>query len=167
MGSADCHSLAFTVLQAAGPRLEKDALLDRFHSHTANCKVCSGALHNIQRARSVLKYTIGTLAVSAAILAAVALSAANSPTQAYDLQQHAQGKSMWSAAGQLVLQLARKALGTSSPGGLMASAAFCIGLAVALVAARSYLEKTGDKFIHGVYPPPRNVKQQHDEALAK
>ena len=158
--------MVLTVLQAAGPRLEKDALLDRFHSHTANCKVCSGALHNIQRARSVLKYTIGTLAVSAAILAAVALSAANSPTQAQDLQQ-AQGKGLWSAAGQLVLQLARKALGTSSPGGLMASAAFCVGLAVALVAARSYLEKTGDKFIHGVYPPPRNVKQRHDEAAAK
>ena len=156
-------SLAQHVLQAAGPRLEKDLLLDRFHSHTANCKVCSATLHNIQKARTVLKYSVGVLAVAAAILAAVALSAANGPTQ-QELQQQLQGKGIWSAAGQLVLQLGRKALGSSSPSGMMASAAVCVGLSVVLLAGRGYLEKTERKFIHGVYPPPRNVKQQHDEA---
>lgn len=111
----------------------------------------------------MLKYSVGVLAVVAAILAAVALSAANGPTQ-QELQQQLQGKGIWSAAGQLVLQLGRKTLGNSSPSGMMASAAVCVGLAVVLLAGRGYLEKTERKFIHGVYPPPRNVKQQHDEA---
>jgi phenylpropionate dioxygenase-like ring-hydroxylating dioxygenase large terminal subunit len=33
------------------PRLEPEALLDRYHSHTQHCKSCSGALKNLKRIR--------------------------------------------------------------------------------------------------------------------
>ncbi|DBB17840.1 TPA: hypothetical protein ACH3X3_002860 [Trebouxia sp. C0006] len=151
-----------TWLQAAGPRLARDALLDRFQSHTANCQVCSGTLHTIQRVRTALKYSIGSLAVSAAILAAVALSASNSSIQAEAAQQTSQG--VFAAGGQLLLLLSQRVVGSGNPGAVMASAAFCVALAVALLGVRGYLKGMENKFIHGVYPPPRNVKQPHDEA---
>jgi len=152
----------FGRLQAAGPRLDRDALLDRFQSHTANCQVCSGTLHTIQRVRTALKYSIGSLAVSAAILAAVALSASNSSRQAEAAQQTSQG--VFAAGGQLLLLLSQRVVGSGNPGAVMASAAFCVALAVALLGVRGYLKGMENKFIHGVYPPPRNVKQPHDEA---
>jgi phenylpropionate dioxygenase-like ring-hydroxylating dioxygenase large terminal subunit len=33
------------------PRMEPEALLDRYHSHTQHCKSCSGALRNLKRIR--------------------------------------------------------------------------------------------------------------------
>ena len=157
-----CTNSWFGCLQAAGPRLARDALLDRFQSHTANCQVCSGTLHTIQRVRTALKYSIGSLAVSAAILAAVALSASNSSIQAEAAQQTSQG--VFAAGGQLLLLLSQRVVGSGNPGAVMASAAFCVALAVALLGVRGYLKGMENKLIHGVYPPPRNVKQPHDEA---
>lgn len=152
-----------TFVQAAGPRLDRDALLDRFQSHTANCKVCSSTLHTIQQTRTVLKYLIGSLAVGAAVLAAVALSASNSSVEALAAQQGS-SQGIFAAGGQLLLNLTRKVVGSGNPGAVMASAAFCAGLAVVLVASRAYLSKMESKFINGTYPPPRNVKLPHDEA---
>ena len=152
-----------TWLQAAGPRLGKDALLDRFQSHTANCKVCSSTLHSVQQTRTVLKYLVGSLAVGAAILAAVALSASNSSVQALAAQQEA-SRGIFAAGGQLLLNIVRRVVGSGDPGAVMASAAFCVAMAVVLLAGRAYLSKMEGNFIHGVYPPPRNVKLPHDEA---
>ena len=152
------------TVQAAGPRLSRDALLDRFQSHTANCKVCSQTLHTIQQTRTVLKYLIGSLAVGAAILAAVSLSASNSSVQALAAQQEA-SRGIFAAGGQLLLNVVRRVVGSGDPGAVMASAAFCVALAVAMLAGRAYLSKMESKFIHGVYPPPRNVKLPHDEAI--
>ena len=157
-----CTKSCFGCLQAAGPRLDRDALLDRFQSHTANCQVCSGTLHTIQRVRTALKYSIGSLAVSAAILAAVALSASNSSLQAAAAQQSTKG--VFAAGGHLLLSLSKRVVGSGNPGAVMASAAFCVALAVSLLGVRGYLKGMENKFIHGVYPPPRNVKQPHDEA---
>lgn len=151
-------------MQAAGPRLGRDALLDRFQSHTANCKVCSQTLHTIQQARTVLKYLIGSLAVGAAILAAVSLSASSSSVQASVAQQEASW-GIFAAGGQLLLNVVRRIVGSGNPGAVMASAAFCVAMAVVLLAGRAYLSKMESKFIHGVYPPPRNVKLPHDEAI--
>ncbi len=157
-----CTNSWFGRLQAAGPRLDRDALLDRFQSHTANCQVCSGTLHTIQKVRTALKYSIGSLAVSAAILAAVALSASNSSLQTAAAQQSTQG--VFAAGGQLLLSLTKRVVGSGNPGAVMASGAFCVALAVVLLGVRGYLKGMENKFIHGVYPPPRNVKQPHDEA---
>ena len=149
-------------LQAAGPRLDRNALLDRFHSHTANCKGCSTTLHSIQKARTILKYSIGSLVTSAAILAAVALSASHSTAEVVAVEQGKNG--IFAAGGGLLLKLARSFVGSGNPAAVMASSAFCVALAVASLALRAYLQTTADKFVHGVYPPPRNVKQPHDEA---
>ncbi|KAL3140600.1 hypothetical protein ABBQ32_005170 [Trebouxia sp. C0010 RCD-2024] len=150
-------------LQAAGPRLDRDALLDRFHTHTANCKVCSSTLQTIQQIRSLLKYLVGGLAVAAAILAAVALSASDSSVQALAAQQEA-ARGLFAAGGQLLLRGTKAVVGSGKPGAVMASAAVCVVLAVVLLAVRAYLSKMESNFIHGVYPPPRNVKLPHDEA---
>ena len=91
-------------LQAAGPRLDRDALRDRFHSHTANCKGCSTTLHSIQKARTILKYSIGSLVTSAAILAAVALSASHSTAEVVAVEQGKNG--IFAAGGGLLLKLA-------------------------------------------------------------
>ena len=150
-------------MQATGQRLDRDALLDRFQSHTANCKACSSTLHTIQKSRTVLKYIIGSLAVGAAILAAVALSSGNTSVDALAAKQGSSG-GVIAAGGQLLLTLTRKIVGSGDPGSVMASAAFCVGLAVVLLGGRAYLSQMESKFIHGVYPPPRNVKLPHDEA---
>ena len=72
--------------------------------------------------------------------------------------------SILAVPGDLLLKAARSIVGTGNPAAVMTSAAFCVGLAVVLLGLRAFLQSTGDKFIHGVYPPPRNVKQPHDEA---
>lgn len=150
-------------LQAAGPRLDRDALLDRFQSHTANCKACSKTLQTVQQTRSLLKYLVGSLAVAAAVLAAVALSASNSSVQTLAAQQEAAG-GILAAGGRALLSGIKTLVGSGNPGKVMAIAAVCVALAVVLLAVRAYLSKLESKFIHGVYPPPRNVKLPHDEA---
>lgn len=149
-------------LQAAGPRLDRDALLDRFQSHTANCKACSKTLQTVQQTRSLLKYLVGSLAVAAAVLAAVALSASNSSVQTLAAQEAAGG--ILAAGGRALLSGIKTLVGSGNPGKVMAIAAVCVALAVVLLAVRAYLSKLESKFIHGVYPPPRNVKLPHDEA---
>lgn len=124
--------------------------------------MCSGTLLTIQRARTILKYSIGGLAVGAAILAAVALSASNSPAQAAAAKQST--AAFFQTAGQWLLNLSMRVVGSGNPAAVMASAAFCVGLAVVMLGVRGYLKGMENKFIHGVYPPPRNVKQPHDEA---
>jgi len=64
----------------------------------------------------------------------------------------------------VLLSVSRNMIGSGHPAAVMASAAFCVGLAVVLLGIRGYLKGMENKFIHGVYPPPRNVKQPHDEA---
>ena len=110
----------------------------------------------------MLKYSIGSLAVGAAILAAVALSATNSSVEGAATQQSAKG--IFAAGGQSLLSVSKRVVGSGNPAAVMASAALCVGLAVVLLGVRGYLEGMENKFIHGVYPPPRNVKQPHDEA---
>lgn len=58
---------------AAAPRAEtRDALLDRYQSHTAHCVSCLGALQGVRTARSVL----AALAGGAAVVLAAALATA-------------------------------------------------------------------------------------------
>ena len=83
--------------------------------------------------------------------------------QALAAQQEA-SHGFFAAGGQLLLNGTRRVVGSGNPGTVMASAAFCVALAVMLLAGRAYLSKMESKFIHGVYPPPRNVKLPHDEA---
>ena len=101
--------------------------------------------------------------MGAAVLAAVSLSASNSSVEALAAQQQA-SKGVFSAGGQLLLHLTQKVVGSGNPGAVMASSAVCVGLALALLAARAYLSKMESKFVHWIYPPPRNVKFPHDEA---
>lgn len=101
--------------------------------------------------------------MAAAILAAVALSASDSSVQALAAQQEA-ARGLFAAGGQLLLRGTKAVVGSGKPGAVMASAAVCVVLAVVLLAVRAYLSKMESNFIHGVYPPPRNVKLPHDEA---
>ena len=64
----------------------------------------------------------------------------------------------------MLLRGTKTLVGSGDPGAVMASAAVCVGLAVVLLGARAYLSKMESNFVHGVYPPPRNVKLPHDEA---
>jgi len=61
------------VQPALPPRQSREELLDRYHSHTANCRSCSAALANLVRARKALR--VASLVSLAACAALVARSA--------------------------------------------------------------------------------------------
>lgn len=65
---------ASPATQAAGPRQSREQLLDRYHSHTKNCKACSGALRNTRRGIAVVGFIGMAAALASAVAAAAALS---------------------------------------------------------------------------------------------
>jgi hypothetical protein len=155
-------------LQAAGPRLPREQLLDRFHSHTAHCKLCSTVLHRVQRTRTALKYGAGLLIAWAAVTAAVALGASSSIHEAASVAMQSgtgQHSGWFASLGMMLLRAAESILPTGDPASLMASAATCVGIVLVMGAARAYLHQLENSFINGVYPPPRNIKNAQDEAF--
>lgn len=60
-------------LQAAGPRQDRESLLDRYHSHTKHCSVCTAALRNTQLAIAALGFVRTAALFVAAVAAAGAL----------------------------------------------------------------------------------------------
>ncbi len=61
------------AVQAAGPRLSTEQLLDRYESHTKHCRVCSNALTNTQRAITACSIAYKLAVFAAAVAAAAAL----------------------------------------------------------------------------------------------
>jgi hypothetical protein len=117
-------------LQAAGPRLTKDELLEHYHSHTENCSICKTALARLKVVRAVaavLAVAGGVTAIAAAV------------TQAVSLRQAA------STASTSLLSLP--------------AAPFVLGgLALAVVAGAvwAWCFKTIPRFFKGEHPPARN-----------
>lgn len=69
--------------QAAGPRQPREALLDRYHSHTKHCRVCTGALRNTRRGIAAADVAVAAFALAAAVAAAAALSGGVSAAQVH------------------------------------------------------------------------------------
>ena len=66
--------------QRAGPRLDREQLLDRYHSHTEHCAACSGALQNVERGLQLSLWAGFMLAFAAAVYAATALGGGMDPS---------------------------------------------------------------------------------------
>ena len=67
-------NLLLRILQAAGPQLSTEQLLDRYESHTKYCLTCSGALANTRRAIAACSTAYKAAVFAAAVAAAAALS---------------------------------------------------------------------------------------------
>lgn len=151
-------------LQAAGPRLDQEALLDRFHSHTKYCKACTGALHNTRWFIAALGAVQSAVLFVAAVAAAGALyggrgvplsgSAASQPTSAAHGAKAliSQWFTLQSAKGLAALRSITGALGGPLN---IAVAALLIALCVLL--GRRRLRKLERSFLAGDWPPPRNT----------
>lgn len=127
------------LVQAAGARLSREQLLDRYHSHTATCKACSRALGRIQTAvRAVLALAVASL-VSFSVLMAAAVVQQGAAVQAVGSQQ---------CVGGVVLAAAR------SRGAVPAWGA--LALALVLLVVRNVMQRMRVLLLEGEYPPPRN-----------
>lgn len=123
-------------LQAAGERLPQKQLLERFHSHTENCKSCSKALAQVASARWWAKALAAACVVGFAIAASWAAAGSGAATAA-------------TAAAAVDALKATSAARVAA--GLLAAAA-----ALGLLARK--LATTQQSFLEGSYPPPRNTK---------
>jgi hypothetical protein len=94
--------------QRAGPRLDREQLLDRYHSHTEHCAACSGALRNVERGLQLSLWAGYLLAFAAAVYAATALSG-GAELSTLGGSTFGQGGAV-RAAGKFVLSLAARAL---------------------------------------------------------
>ena len=95
-------------MQRAGPRLDREQLLDRFHSHTEHCAACSGALRNVERALQLSLWAGYLLAFASAVCAATALSGGTVPSTLGGCTV-GQGGAI-GAAGRILLSLAVRSL---------------------------------------------------------
>lgn len=129
-------------LKAVGPRLTNDELMDRYHSHTKNCKACSAALKKCEDFQTFCRVLSPALLLAASLAAATAanLTAAKSAMLAFALP-------VVGAAVQLTLPQ------------LWTAAGWLGAVGLAIWAASFWVEGFKvTRFIRGVYPPPRNQK---------
>lgn len=116
-------------LQATGVRLTREQLLDRYHSHTANCRSCSTALRRTRLAKTAAKAAAIVCVVLAPVTAT--FSATSGTSHPWALAAGVTGQHV--AAGLLV-----------------------VAAVLAFVQLRfAALEQS---FMVGSYPPPRNTK---------
>lgn len=167
------------MLQAAGPRLSKQQLLERYESHTAHCQVCQTALGRVRLARQALRHTTTALFVLAASLAAVALATAHSgpgigltdaENTVGNMGMGFGGKKLivgtLMMAGSEIVKFMCGLLPSSSPSIRMATALGIALVAGAVGLVQRRLAKLEGSFYQGTWPPPRNTQKTSDEAIA-
>lgn len=146
--------------RAIGPEKTMEELLDRYHSHTIICKSCSGALRNFTRLESALKTAAVALGILAGVVAAVAVSGAQTgsgfvvpgiPAGAGPVAHvlHAAGVALIKAT-QVVVPL------SAPPSFIMLRAGVLAGLALACRMASVAVKRFTRRFISGDRTPPRN-----------
>lgn len=145
-------------LQAAGPRQDRESLLDRYHSHTKYCAVCTGALRNTQLAIAA----VGAVHTAALLVAAVAAAGGRGAVQVASAQSGAAAHTAAPAVlswigtqGVACLDAARSSAGSSA--GSLAVAAVALFVALCSFFGRRRLRKLERSFIVGDWPPPRNT----------
>ncbi|KAK9812641.1 hypothetical protein WJX72_001174 [[Myrmecia] bisecta] len=147
-------------LQAAGPRLSREQLLDRYFSHTINCKICRRALTRVQWARSACKALAAVAAVAAATVAVAALAGPGDVAALHATTSSGGGPwaSVRQTVGGAILRAFLAVIPAGEPSLLMALAAGLLVLALAATAGQHALRRLESKFITGTYPPPRNLE---------
>jgi len=147
-----------------------DELMDRFHSHTAICKSCSAAYENLSRARVALETAGILLALSAGLVAAVALTAASGGTVVTPAAAPASGfvaKAVYGAGRLLLLGLQVLAPPGLPPPLLMARAGVLFGMAAMCRAGMAAVDRYKVRFVKGEPVPPRNAEGLRKGKVAK
>lgn len=139
------------------PRLSREQLLDRFSQHTANCAQCQKGLGQLKDLSKVLvgvKRALQAAAVLCGAAAAVGVEWGLSGVA------HKRGTAVaaMSATGSVLMQALHLVVGNAGSAEqlLVRGAAF----AVAAFLVHSLIGKVSEmqqRFLTGVYPPPRNV----------
>lgn len=150
-------------LEALGPRLSRDELLDRWTQHTSHCRQCQQGLRQVTAARQALAWLQQGLQAAALLCGATAaMAAALGPAgQAGGL---AAAVGAQAAAGTLsgvqsaLLAALHVVVGSSlNLGDLLVRMAVFGSAALAVAGLGAKAEGVRQLFYTGVYPPPRNV----------
>ncbi|CAG9467686.1 unnamed protein product [Pedinophyceae sp. YPF-701] len=138
------------LLAAMPPAQSRTELLDRYGSHTAHCKACSGAKRNMEVAIKACRVASLACLAAAAALAAIA-SVGGAAIDGVSGSDGLAARALAAAAGLL-------APAGTTPVEAMGRAVGAGGAAVALELLRAAVRKLWMSMVNGEpdYPPPRN-----------